>query len=117
MVTHRAINQIFVNFEMFANEIYWPDFVNYNQNKGIQKQCLSLSTQEKETLLGVSMAGNLKYLQSIESQTFWVQLLLRAIVHCSTLHHHQYGTQLLFWDDWTHNMYRLRWTEPKANHI
>ena len=45
-VPHRAINQMFVNFEMFANEMYWPDFVNYNQNKGIQKQCLRLSTQE-----------------------------------------------------------------------
>ena len=84
---------------MFANEIYWPDFVKYNQNKAIQQQWLRLSTQALETLFGVSMAGNLKYLQSIKSQTFWVQLLLRAIVHRSTVHHLQYGTQLLLRDD------------------
>ena len=54
------------------------------------------STQELETLLGVSMTGNLKYLYSIKSQTFSAQLLLRAIGHRSTVHHHQYGTQFLF---------------------
>ena len=42
------------------------------------------------------MAENLKNFQSIKSQTFWVRFLLRAIVHRSTVHHRQYGTQLLF---------------------
>ena len=57
---------------------------------------LRLPTQELKTLSGVSMAGNLKNVQSIKSQTFWVRFLLRAIVHRSTVHHHHYGTQLLF---------------------
>ena len=60
---------------------------------------LRLSAQEFKTFLGVSITGNLKYLQTIKSQTFWVQLLLRAIVHRSTVHQRQYGTQLLLRDD------------------
>ena len=78
---------------------------------------LRLSTEKFKTLLGVSITGNLKYLQTIKSQTFWVQLLLRAIVHRSTVHQRQYGTQLLLRDDWTHNMYLVRWTDSKTNHI